>query len=274
MVRPDIDPTPIRARLAETGRVQIPDFLVPDAAERLHRCLHSEVPWTLALCDEAGMRTLPREQFAAMDETSRRALYAQVAAGGGDGSYRFAYASYMMARAYVEGRDPDLLLHRMLEFLNSARYLQFMRALTGEARIQRIDAQATRYRPGQFLRTHNDEHSGEQRLFAYVLNLTRRWQADWGGLLHFVDAEDRVFDTFMPRWNSLTIFRVPVRHTVSIVADWAGEDRYAITGWMLASRTAREAIQTTQRLRAGAGAADVAGSAVAPGHAPAGLVSH
>lgn len=235
MIRTDIDIDQARTRIARDGRVQIERFLQPDAAELIHGCLDRDVPWSLALCDAGGMRTLPQEAYAAMDEAARTRLFADLAASARGGQYRFAYDSYMMPRAYLEGRDPGLLLHRVLEFLNSPDYLQFMRLLTGEPRIMRIDAQATRYRSGQFLRTHNDEHSGEGRLFAYVINLTRRWQADWGGLLQFVDAGEAVFDTFMPKWNSLSLFRVPVRHTVSTVAPWAEEPRYAITGWMLAS---------------------------------------
>jgi SM-20-related protein len=233
MINPDLDFAPFRDTLARDGRVQIPELLEPAAAERLHTCLRDEVPWTLALCDEAGMRTLPQQDYRLLDADSRQALFAATAASARGGAYRFCYDSYMMPRAYVEGRDPGLLLHRLLEFLNSPPYLGLMRALTGEPRIRRLDAQATRYQPGQFLRTHNDEHSGEGRLYAYVLNLTRGWQADWGGLLQFLDDEDRVDATFMPAFNSLSLFRVPRRHAVSLVAPWAEQPRLAVTGWML-----------------------------------------
>jgi Rps23 Pro-64 3,4-dihydroxylase Tpa1-like proline 4-hydroxylase len=64
-----------------------------------------------------------------------------------------------------------------------------------------------------------------------VLNLTRRWQADWGGLLQFVDAAGEITDTWLPRFNTMALFRVPVRHTVSYVAPFANEPRLAITGW-------------------------------------------
>jgi SM-20-related protein len=233
MINPDIDFAPYRATLAQAGRVQIPDLFEAEAAERLHRCLRDDVPWTLALCDEAGMRTVPQEDYQALDGDARHRLFAATAASGRGGAYRFCYDSYMMPRAYVEGRDPGLLLHRLLEFLNAPPYLEFMRALTGEPRIRRLDAQATRYQSGQFLRTHNDAHSGEGRLYAYVLNLTAAWQADWGGLLQFLDDEGRVDATFMPTFNSLSLFRVPRRHAVSLVAPWAEQPRLAVTGWML-----------------------------------------
>ncbi|MBF6023156.1 2OG-Fe(II) oxygenase [Lysobacter niastensis] len=239
MISERIDPAFWRERLQRDGRVQIADYLQPAAAERLRDCLEREVPWTLALRDGSGARTIGHDTYAAMDEGIRAALLAQTAAGArlnaltGQGEFRFAYDSYMMVTAYQEGRDPGLVLHRVLELFNSPDYIAFVRALTGDARIRRVNAQATRYRPGHFLRFHTDEELSEGRLYAYVLNLSREWEADWGGLLQFIDKDGQVADTFLPRWNTLSLFAVPAGHTVSMVAPWAQHDRLAITGWFL-----------------------------------------
>ena len=126
------------------------------------------------------------------------------------------------------------LLHDVLEFLNAPEFLLFARRLTGEPTIDRVSAQATRYRPGQFLTRHQDEDVSEGRVCAYVINLSRNWDSDWGGLLQFHDADKRLLDSFVPYWNHLSLFRVPQSHTVSLVSPWAGSDRLAITGWFLA----------------------------------------
>lgn len=239
MINDRIDLAHWRERLQREGRVQIADYLQPAAAERLRQCLEQEVPWTLALRDGTGARTIDHAAYAAMDEGVRAALLAQTAAGArtgdevGGGEFRFAYDSYMMVTAYQQGRDPGLVLHRVLELFNSPDYIAFVRELTGDARIRRANAQATRYQPGHFLRYHTDEEHSEGRLYAYVLNLSRHWQADWGGLLQFIDADGQVLDTFLPRWNTLSLFAVPAGHAVSLVAPWAQRDRLAITGWLL-----------------------------------------
>lgn len=238
MINDALDPARWRMQLQRAGRVQVDDFLQPDAAERLRTCLEHEVPWTLALRDAAGARTIDHAAYSAMNAAECQRLYAHVAASVSDecsdlGRFRFAYDSYMMVRAYKEGRDPGLLLHRVLELFNSPQYLGFARALTGDDRIRRANAQATRYRPGQFLRYHTDAESHEGRLYAYVLNLSREWRADWGGLLQFIDDDGRVLDSFLPRWNTLSLFAVPAGHAVSLVAPWAAHDRLAITGWWL-----------------------------------------
>jgi SM-20-related protein len=52
-------------------------------------------------------------------------------------------------------------------------------------------------------------------------------------LLHFMDAEGKVIDTFVPIFNSLSLFLVPAPHCVSMIAPFATSLRYSITGWFL-----------------------------------------
>jgi len=118
--------------------------------------------------------------------------------------------------------------------MNSPPMLDFARRVTGFDDIAKADAQATRYLPGHFLRVHNDVYRASERdvrRAAYVVNLTREWHADWGGLLEFLDDDRRVVETWMPAWNGLAMFRVPTWHCVSCVAPYATAPRLAITGW-------------------------------------------
>lgn len=232
MINNDLDVDHWKAQLAARTRVQIADFLQVEAAEFLRDCLAHQVPWRLAeRSDNAASRTHGRE--AALDEAAYREVL-EAAYRSARESFQFVYDSYMLGRARAEGWDPELPLHGVLEFLNSPDFLEFARYLTGDDAINAVNAQATRYRPGQFLTPHDDRHSGEGRRYAYVINLTPRWKADWGGQLQFLDADGNVIDTLLPRWNTLSIFKVPQSHLVSLVSPWAGEDRLAITGWFLA----------------------------------------
>ena len=123
-------------------------------------------------------------------------------------------------------------LGAVLAFLNSPMFIEFARYLTGDPAIRMVSAMAVRYRPGHFLRLHHDRIADEDRAFAYVINLSPEWKPDWGGLLEFLDpAERQVVETFTPHWNSLSLFRVPQPHQVSLVAPWALAPRYSITGW-------------------------------------------
>lgn len=230
MLDPNLDMTRLARSFREQGRLQIDDILQPDAADALHDCLDREVPWDLAYIGDQGPAKLSEQALTGMARREREALQETIHRHAAS-DFQFQYNSYMMVTAYKEGRDPELILHRFLEYLNSEPFLELARRITGVARIRKADAQATRYAPGHFLKQHNDITPEQGREVAYVLNLTRTWQADWGGLLQFMDEEGAVIDTFMPRFNSLALFRVPMNHCVSCVAPFAQRPRYAITGW-------------------------------------------
>jgi SM-20-related protein len=221
-----------RRELAAAGRTRIDRFLQESAAERLLACLQHDVPWTLAERIEGASHTLEAAAYAALGDEQKQARL-QAAYGRAEDAFQYAYDSYPMVEAAKEGRDPGLLLHRVLEFLNSPDFIAFARWLSGDA-ITHVTAQATRYRRGHFLTLHDDLEASEGRRIAYVLNLTAAWRADWGGLLQFVDAAGDVETSWVPRYNSLALFRVPQSHLVSQVCPWAANDRLAITGWWLA----------------------------------------
>ena len=231
MISNELQIEPWRARLRAHGRVQIPGFLQDEAALRLHQCLRDEVPWETAqrtdaaLADGQQRSALPGsdEDAAALAATCLRARE----------GFEFYFDRYRMIDARRDGTDPQLVLHAVVDFLNSPQFLDFARQLTGEPAIRMVSSIGVRYRPGHFLRAHNDRVGNEDRAFAYVMNLSREWLPDWGGLLHFLDPTgQRAVDTFTPVWNSLSLFRVPHPHVVTQVAPWALDARYSITGWL------------------------------------------
>ena len=226
MISNALDVDAYRRELARDGRVQLRDFLQPAAADRLALCLEREVPWVTA------ERGLPDSAPWSAEVRRERVPAALRRAAEG---FHYVYDRYLMVEAMKEGRDPHLLLHTVLRFFNGEDFLAFARQLTGDGEIAMVGAQATRYLPGQFLRKHDDRHVAEARRYAYVLNLSRQWEADWGGLLHFGDAEGGIARSFMPFFNSLSLFKVPADHFVGLVAPWAPRPRLALTGWWYAT---------------------------------------
>ena len=120
----------------------------------------------------------------------------------------------------------------LYDMLNGPAFLGFVRTLSGDPRAAYVDAQATRYRAGDFLTAHDDDVVGKSRLYAYVLNLTPQWRTDWGGLLAFHDADGHLAEAYVPTFNALNIFRVPQLHSVTQVASFAAGSRMSITGWI------------------------------------------
>lgn len=232
LLNPALDLAALAARFEQTGRLRIDNALRPEVAEFLRETLENQVPWYIAFRDASGKRKLAESEWDALDEAGRQRMRAEIL-DIARSDFQFTYRSYMMITAYLNGHDPDLPLHRIVELLNRGDWLKPMATIIGDASVTKVNCQATLYRPGDFLTMHNDSSDKEHRLAAYVINLSRDWQADWGGLLQFLNDDGDVIDTFVPQFNSLSVFSTPALHCVSPTAEFAGGSRAAITGWFL-----------------------------------------
>jgi Rps23 Pro-64 3,4-dihydroxylase Tpa1-like proline 4-hydroxylase len=232
-LNPALDRAAIRTALAENRLVQIEDFLTADAAEALWQVLRQQTPFGLAWAGDGQphgqhvraeqMRTLSPEQKAAMCNAAASAAAA--------GRFAFLYGQYPLVEAYVQNWHPGHPLYQLLEEINAAPALDFARDVAGHADIIKADAQATLYAGGHFLTDHDDLVEVEGRRLAYVLNLAKDWKPDWGGYLNFMDAKGNIVAGFMPRFNTMNLFLVPLRHNVGHVPAFAPVGRFAITGW-------------------------------------------
>jgi Rps23 Pro-64 3,4-dihydroxylase Tpa1-like proline 4-hydroxylase len=233
---PALDLSRLAALYAARGRVHVPDLLAPPGADVLHRWLSQSAEWSLVLHDGTHVREAKPEQRRLGDEDWAREM-AAFAHGRARAGFAFLYEHRAVADdPRVRAADPAPVA-RFVEFLNSPGFLAFARQLTGCPDLVRADAQATRYRPGDFLTRHDDfDKTGRKlRRAAYVFNLTPRWEADWGGQLQFLGPDGHVAEAWVPRYNALNVFAVPQPHAVSVVAPFAAGARYSITGWLLAN---------------------------------------
>lgn len=86
------------------------------------------------------------------------------------------------------------------------------------------------YNEGDFLSAHHDGGNGD---LAFILNLTKNWRPEYGGLLHVLQ-EDGTYKAINPEFNSLVIMELPeggASHFVSEVTKYAPNPRIAISGW-------------------------------------------
>ena len=120
---------------------------------------------------------------------------------------------------------------QVTEFLNGENFINTCRKIVGMDDINRSWLEATCYDKGCFLGNHRDDHHPDNRV-ALILNLTRNWKTDWGGLLMIETIPNSQPTIIPPKWNSLSLMRIPVNHTVTCVNQAASEHRYSITGWL------------------------------------------
>ncbi len=229
-----LDPKPIAARFAAHGRVQIGNFLKPEAAMDLRRQLSEAGGWKLTANRGDTVVDFVADEVAGWPAERRAKLDEAVGAGG---RYGFQYLYETIRCGDAEKKRGDVLpaLAAFADFMSDASMVDWLRRITGAGDAAFCDAHASRYHPGHFLTTHDDRVDTMGRRAAYVLNLTPEWRADWGGLLLFFDRDGNVARGFTPAFNSLTLFSVGQPHNVTMVTPLAGAPRYAVTGWLRAN---------------------------------------
>ncbi|NJR78705.1 2OG-Fe(II) oxygenase [Sphingomonas corticis] len=231
-LNPALDATALARRFAIDGRVQIADFLPPEVADAWHAMLRGRGDWVQVVNSGDKLFELSREVRAGMAAAQREALDQAVYAGARDG-FQFRYEAIRVPDVAEARRGSDDPLAALARFLSEGDARDFLRTVTGEARIDFADAQATAFSPGDFLTGHDDAVTGKKRHAAYVLGLTPVWRTEWGGLLLFHDGR-RIADGFVPALGTLNLFRVPQRHSVTEVTRAAAYRRYSVTGWLRA----------------------------------------
>jgi len=220
----------IRQEFEDRQYVHVPEILADDNASQLHHELTKNTPWSLVFTDRgkhvdlsgANLQAMSKEQVLEL----QKAIYAQAQT-----SFQYCYNNYPIFDVCKAGKNKGHVLHKFYEWLNSEAFLTFARSATGFDDISFVDAQATAYRPGHFLTTHDDTQEGKRRRAAYVFNFTPDWSADWGGFLQLLDDKGNIRHGLRPAFNALNIIAVPQRHNVSLVAPFAGAVRTSITGW-------------------------------------------
>jgi hypothetical protein len=228
---PGIDAARIAKVYAAAGRVHIGGILADDAARRAYQGLATELTWQLHFNDGDRPINLASDAFDRLPEAERAQLFTGIYANAAQ-RFQYVYNSFPISDMHERKEHMALYVMRVHEFLNSHEFLEFGRTVTGVRTISYVDSQGTLYRPGHFLTKHDDAIAGKSRVAAYVLNLTPKWQPDWGGILQFIAPDGHIAEGYVPVFNALNLFRVPQTHAVSIVSPFAQSGRYSITGWL------------------------------------------
>jgi SM-20-related protein len=233
LINPRIDARAVASQLHSDGVVQVKDYLVAPLAEALFDCLDRHTRWDLAYSQDGAGRLIRAEVLARMTPQQIRQAV-DPAFDFSRSRFQFAYNTFKVIDSFLAREYPEHLLYHLADAMHSPEHLAFVREMTATPDLVRMDLMAARYLGGHFLTLHDDVVEAEGREISYVLNLTRSWRPEWGGLLHVTDAsQQEVVRSFTPAFNSMVLFRPPLWHFVSQVASFAAQPRYTLTGWML-----------------------------------------
>lgn len=223
-----------KTHYSDNGWVRIENVLCEDYAEQF-AALVAEVAgdlqaWRLATLVQGKPFVAKVNEYLAQEPNVRSHFIAELLRYAQQNDFQYFYE---FIRLLGEECCAPGILDMISRDWQSETLMRALKTVVDEPDIKEIDAQLTRYKPGHFLKHHSDEGSqSQQRKVAYVYSLSKDWQPDWGGLLHFQDSDGRINQTLTPKFNSLTLFKVPTAHFVSQVTNYCPASRYSLTGWL------------------------------------------
>ncbi len=230
-LNPEIDIDALAKAYADKKRIHIPNIFTDETADQIYAILDKQVEWELTWFDGNVDQYTSFKELTAM-APQERAAFAQNTKRVASNGFGFAYNTFKFHERIAEGKVPDHPLQAFDDFVVSDKMIAFFRALTGDNEINAGGGHATWYAPGHFLNIHTDKIPNKDRRAAFVFNFTKAWRPDWGGELKFyTDRVTKVDEAFLPDFNSLNVFTVPVPHAVGLIAPFAMYPRVAITGW-------------------------------------------
>lgn len=207
-------------------KLSIPHFLQLEFAELLYSHVIHEKNWTLA----TGIDATKYEK--ASIPSNEKINISQIK--NVNNAFSNDHFSYIFYRSM--NNNPKNMSY--IEFLvrktfSSQEFIERLNKITNLNLTQLTTLFLSKYKAGSFLSPHSDKGNGR---LAFVLNLTKNWKPQYGGILHFMnDARTEITDSFVPQFNQFVIFYVPeqkgISHFVSSVVQNVKYSRYSITGW-------------------------------------------
>lgn len=231
-LNPQLDLDRLARTYATERRVRIYRLLAAPGVAKLYDHLLESEDWWHLINSPDGVLELSRTQRARMG-AKRLAVLDKEVHERARTDFQYRYEALRVPNHEDEMVQDDPLTD-FARLMSSEPMLAMLRAVTGDAELSFTDGQATAYGPGDFLTCHDDDVPGKNRRAAYVFGMTPGWKPEWGGLLMFHDDNDLSVVGQVPGFNTLDLFAVPRRHSVSMVTPAAATTRYAVTGWLRA----------------------------------------
>tara|TARA_B100001175_G_C19476714_1_gene624748 strand:+ start:648 stop:1373 length:726 start_codon:yes stop_codon:yes gene_type:complete len=133
----------------------------------------------------------------------------------------------------MNNNKPNFLEFCIRKQLNSDKFIKMINDITKKNVTQLSTMFLSKYKSNNFLSPHSDKGNGK---VAFVLNLSKFWKPQYGGILNFLDeSRKNIIKSYVPDFNNLILFEVPENgykpHFVSHVAPNIKHSRYAVTGW-------------------------------------------
>lgn len=232
LINPNLDLEKLKETFKNKGYVVINNYLKEDIAEELHNYFSYDMPsewWSIATFPAKNHKGV--EYLQNTEENEDNIIEARNHAIESFGKNLFSYAFHRTLDNHYD--DCECTECQIRDFLNNKESHDFVSNVTDLKITGANEVFAACYVPGDFLSPHQDSPNG---IIGFVLQLTKDWKPQYGGLLHFLNDDGDVVENIeVPEFNSLTLFLLPEDkgklHYVSHVNPGVPEIRLSLTGW-------------------------------------------
>jgi len=204
--------------------IQIKNILNTDFAEEIYKYIFLHKNWNLSSgFDKFKFMKPLQKQFDKANELQVKNI---------NDKFKNDSFTYIFHRT-MNNTKPDYLEYLIRKQLSSPEFIHMIKQITNIEVSSLSTLFLSKYKPGHFLSPHSDKGNGK---IAFVLNLSKFWKPQYGGILHFLDEERKnIIDSYVPDFNNIILFEVPEDHDrphfVSHIVPNIKHSRYAITGW-------------------------------------------
>ena len=215
----------------DKGYVKVSHALSEETLKIIHDFILKQAQWNLVFNhrgEHQDLNSMEVESWSVNKKQDLEDIVFQQASN----SFQYFYEAIPIYDIFHKNMLPDHFFNDIVRFLNTEATLDFFREILNAPQITFMDAQITRFSAGHFLNTHNDDINDKNRIAAMVINLTEHWRADWGGALHLLNENQQIKQSFLPSFNEINIFKIPLDHYVGYVSPFATGRRLAITCWL------------------------------------------
>jgi hypothetical protein len=238
-IRATIDSASARAKFSagETAHVRCSHFVNGEAARALYRELRDNECWGLKVCDGQRVMGVRPESYrtCTAKERSAHLALAYTAAQSGFAYIReelwpLSYGWSDAARLHGSATGIGPALTSFAKFAGGPEFAHFLAEVLGVESTVLLRLAAERYRPGQFFGF--TKGAPPDAKFGVCWDLTPSWIAEWGGLLEFCDFGGAHVQTYVPRFNSITLYGLWKSRGISCVAPFSRRVRYCLVGYL------------------------------------------
>lgn len=214
------------------GWVSIPNVFKEKVVENYCKIIKNINTWELVTLVNGKPFIVAVEELRNKPQEFINRFVGDIVKYASEHSFQYFYENVRLDEEYNKDNE---ILDPFHQLCDSSEFLDFLKTVTNDTSSGKVfETQITRFSAGSFLKEHTD-HNPENpydRKFAFVIGLTNSWKPDWGGLLNIIEDEDNLYQSLIPQFNNINIFKVPRQHFVSQVSNFCPQSRISISGWV------------------------------------------